>query len=220
MARQEAAVEGTPTLVNRAITRAFSERYAAAAEDVERIIDATYRVIERTGTVDPKVRDILVEAGLSSPAFYRHFASKDELMLVIFDDGRRRQADYLAHRMARARDTRGRVREWVEGVAQQAVDRSSASRTRPFVANAGRLADQFPAEHARSQELILALLVDALDAGTRVGEVRVLDVRRDAQCVYDLTFGFMQRHVLARTTPTRGDVDHLVTATELILGLH
>ena len=87
-------------------------------------------------------------------------------------------------------------------------------------ANAGRLADQFPAEHARSQELILALLVDALDAGTRAGEIRVLDVRRDAQCVYDLTFGFMQRHVLARTTPTRGDVDHLVTATELILGLH
>ena len=166
-ARRTTVPPGSP-LVERAITRGLSDRYAAAEEDVARIIEATYRVIERTGTVDPRVRDILDEAGFSSPTFYRHFASKDELLLVILDDGRRRLADYLEHRMAKA--TTGRVRAWIEGVAAQAVDRAAASRTRPFLANTARIAEQFPTEQESSQELLLALLTDAVRAAHRAGE--------------------------------------------------
>ena len=35
------------------------------------------------------MRDILREAKLSTPAFYRHFKSKDELFVMLLDDGRR-----------------------------------------------------------------------------------------------------------------------------------
>jgi AraC-like DNA-binding protein len=86
----EVAHRAAQPLVQRAINRSLSERYASAAGEVGRIIDATYRVFERTGTFDPRVREILSEAGLSTQAFYRHFASKDELLLVVLDDGRHR----------------------------------------------------------------------------------------------------------------------------------
>lgn len=70
-------------LVQRAINRALEKRSLAATEDVERIIEATYRVVAESGTVDPGMREILREAGLSTQAFYRHFASKDELLLAM-----------------------------------------------------------------------------------------------------------------------------------------
>ncbi|MEX1008059.1 MAG: helix-turn-helix domain-containing protein [Acidimicrobiia bacterium] len=191
----------------------------AAAGDAERIVEATYRVIERTGTIDPRVRDILDEAGLSSPAFYRHFASKDELMLVIFDDGLRRQAEYLAHRMEAAPNARARVRAWIEGVVAQAVDPEAASRTRPFVANIGRLADQFPAEKARAEAVLLQQLEDALAAAAAAGELELRDPHRDARAVYDITYAYMEQRILTRTTPSRADIDHLVAFCERALSV-
>jgi AcrR family transcriptional regulator len=190
---------------------------AAVTGDAERIVEATYRVIERTGTIDPRVRDILDEAGLSSPAFYRHFPSKDALMLVIFDDGLRRQAEYLAHRMDAAPDARARVRAWIEGVIAQAVDPEAASRTRPFVANIGRLADQFPAERARAEAVLLQQLQDALVAAAAAGALELEDPHRDARAVYDVTFAYMEERILTRTTPTRADIDHLVAFCERAL---
>ncbi len=209
----------TAPLRQRAITRQFSDRYAAAEEEVARIVDATYRVIERTGTLDPKVRDILIEAELSSPAFYRHFPSKDELLLVILDDGRRRLAGYLEHRMEKATDGIGRVHAWIEGMAAQAVDKRAASRTRPFIANAGRLAEQFPAEVESSQRLVLDLLVNAIRDAAAAGAIVSADPVRDAWSVFDVAFMFNERHVLAGTRPSRGDVEHLVAFCDRALGV-
>jgi AcrR family transcriptional regulator len=206
------------SLVERAVRRGFESRYAAAEEDVARIIDATYRVIERTGTVDPTVRDILKEAGFSSPVFYRHFASKDELLLVILDDGRRQLVDYLAHRMAKATDGKGRVRAWVEGVMAQATNAEAAARTRPFVAHTARIAEQFPEEHAASLRGPFDLLARAVAEGEAHGSLAPADVERDAQAVDDLVFAAMERHVLARTRPSPADVRALVAFCERGLG--
>jgi len=208
----------TASLVERAVRRGFSDRYAAAEEDVTRIIDATYRVMERTGTIDPKVRDILVEAGFSSPTFYRHFASKDELLLVILDDGRRQLTGYLTHRMVKATDGRGRVRAWIDGVMAQATNAAAAARTRPFVANTGRIAEQFPDEHAASLRGPLDLLVAALADAAADGSLTPADEERDAQAVSDLVFATMERHVLARTRPSPAELRALVAFCERALG--
>ena len=95
-------VPSTPvseSLTRRAVARAVAGRQATYAEELQRIVDAAYRVIERTGTVDPTLRDILRESGLSTQAFYRYFTSKDELLLVLLDEGGRRLLGYLGHRM-------------------------------------------------------------------------------------------------------------------------
>jgi len=212
------AADDRPSLVERAVWRGFTERYAAAEEDVARIIDATYRVMERTGTIDPKVRDILLEAGFSSPTFYRHFTSKDELLLVILDDGRRQLTDYLTHRMAKAPDARGRVRAWIEGVLAQATNAAAAARTRPFVVNAARIAEQFPEEHAASVRGPLALLATAIADGAHDGSLTPADAPRDAQAVNDLVFTTMERHVLARSRPTAPEIRALVAFCERALG--
>ncbi|MGR6999734.1 TetR/AcrR family transcriptional regulator [Yinghuangia aomiensis] len=131
-------------LVREAVQRPLAARWAVYAEEVQRLVDATYRVVERTGSLDPTVREILRESGLSNQAFYRHFRSKDELLVALLDDGRRRMADYLRHRIAAAPDSAGRVRAWIEGVLAQAGDPVAAARTRPFLAHQDRLAEPVP----------------------------------------------------------------------------
>lgn len=211
-------------LVRASLERSLAARHDAYAAEVERLVDATYRVIEHTGSVDPTVRDILREAGLSTQAFYRHFRSKDELLLVLLDDGRRRLVDYLGKRMAKHTAPEAQLRAYVEGVMAQAADETAAQRTRPFVVQQDRLADRF----ADAQRRSVAQLVELLHPPLR--ELRVLargsaptgaepragsdaddqQVHRDAVAIYQLTFAAMEHHVRDRTRPTRAEVDHLV----------
>jgi AcrR family transcriptional regulator len=197
------------TFARRAIERSTAERQASYVEEIRVLVDATYRLIEKTGTFDPPLRDILKTSGLSTQAFYRHFRSKDELMLVLLDDGRRRLLGYLQHRMEKASTPAGRVRAWIEGVLAQAGDPKAAKRTRPFVANQDRLADQFPAEQQASVDLLLDLLSDALThlpAVTRDARA----IRRDAEAIYYATFGALRAHLMHGTRPGPVEVDHLV----------
>jgi AcrR family transcriptional regulator len=194
------------SLTRRAVERAVAGRQASYAEELQRIVEATYRVIERTGTVDPTLRDILRECHLSTQAFYRYFTSKDELLLVLLDDGGRRLLGYLTYRMERATGPEGRVRAWIEGVLAQAADEAAAGRTRPFVANEARLAERFPAEQQASVDLLVGLLVESI---VELNASKRAEARRDADAVYHLAFGALRRHLTRGTRPTRGEVDHL-----------
>jgi AcrR family transcriptional regulator len=191
------------SIAERSAARALSRRYEAYADEVRRLIDAGYAVMRRTESIDPRVSDIVREAGLSNQAFYRHFRGKDELLLAILDDGRRRLVGYLEHRLSRAVPGAGQVREWVEGVLEQARNREAAENTRPFAIDGARLADRFPDETARSRELLLRPLRDAL-------VVAGGDADRDADAIYHLVMGSMNDALVHRTTPSQADVDHLV----------
>ena len=197
------------TFARRAIERSTAEREAAYVEEIRLLVDATYRLIEKTGEFDPPLRDILKASGLSTQAFYKHFRSKDELLLVLLDDGRRQLLGYLEHRMDKAPAPAGRVRAWIEGVLAQAADAKAAKRTKPFVANQDRLADQFPAEQQASVDLLLDLLVDALADLHGAARDRRL-VRRDAEAIYYATFGALRAHLMHGTRPGSVEVDHLV----------
>lgn len=183
--------------------RALDGRRAAYAEEVRRLIDAAYAVMRTTGDIEPRVGDVVRAAGLSNQAFYRHFRSKDELLLAVLTDGRRRLVASLTARMARAEPGAPRVAAWIEGVLAQARNRDAAENTRPFAANGSRIADRFPAEWGASRDELLAPLRAAL------AEVDG-DPARDPEALYDLAFGAMESALLRRETPTRDDVEHLV----------
>ena len=70
-------------LVERTARRRVAAREQAHADELRGLVDAAYAVVARTGTLDPSVRAILAESGLSRQAFYRHVESKDELLLVM-----------------------------------------------------------------------------------------------------------------------------------------
>lgn len=204
----------TDTLAHRAVERAAAVRRAELAETMQRVVEATYELVEQTGDVDPSMRQILARSGMSTQAFYKLFQSKDELMLALLDDGRRTLVAHLEQRMRRATSARDQVRAWIEGVLAQASDARAAGRTRPFVAGESRIAEMFPDEHAASVEQLVALLLGPLStlAGSPIdGDAVAPAVRRDAEAVYRLAFATLRDQLLARQRPAPETVEHVVT---------
>ena len=212
--RQHGSVGTEPklseTMARRAVERSVGDRQEVYAEEMQRIVDATYRLIERSGRVDPSLREVLRETKLSTQAFYRFFQSKDELFLLLFDDGRRRLVGYLEHRMDKATDPAGRVRAWIEGVLVQAAKPDAASRTRPFVANQDRLIEAFPEEQQASVDSLVQQLAGAVGSLPGRRARGKAEARRDAEAIYELTFGTLHKHLSRGTQPSATEAEHLV----------
>ncbi|HKV18187.1 MAG TPA: TetR/AcrR family transcriptional regulator [Mycobacterium sp.] len=84
-------------------------------DDRQGIIDAAYDCLSQPHSGPIPVAAILDRAGLSTRAFYRHFASKDELFLAML----RQEADELAIRLDRIADelpgdSVERLKAWIE----------------------------------------------------------------------------------------------------------
>jgi AcrR family transcriptional regulator len=66
-------------------TRVLSPvREAQYEAERERIMRAAYELFQRDGSKETTVHDVLRATGLSTRAFYRHFGSKDELVLEMY----------------------------------------------------------------------------------------------------------------------------------------
>jgi AcrR family transcriptional regulator len=194
-------------LAERAVERTVATRRAEYGAEMRRIAESTFALIERTGSLDPSMREILAETGLSTQAFYRYFSSKDELMLALLDEGRRRLVDSLQRRMARATTPADQVRAWIEGVLAQASNAAAAERTRPWVLSEQRLSELFPREQQASVELLIALLRGPLARLHGNGEP---DGEDAATLVYQLTFAVLRAHLVGGTRPDARETDALV----------
>lgn len=198
------------SLAARSVDRALEGRRAAYADEVRRLVEASFALIRETGEFEPRVSEIVRAAGLSNQAFYRHFRSKDELLVTVLDEGIRRLESYLRHVMAAAASPEQKIREWIAGVLEQALDPAAANATRPFALARGRLAERFPQEVEESERRLTALLEEAVAAAVARGDLPRADPERDAAALYDLTMGWLQRQLLRSERPAREDAEQLV----------
>jgi AcrR family transcriptional regulator len=198
------------SIAARSVERALAPRQAVYREEVERMVRAGVRVMQRHGDFDPRVGEVVREAGLSNQVFYRHFRSKDEFLLAVLDDGVRELVGYLEHRTASGASPRKRVRRWLKGILAQAQDPEAAAATRPFVIPQARLAERFPEEIDASIRRLIAPLEAAIAEGAESGELVSADPARDARMLYDIALAWLQRALLADTPPSGKDARHLV----------
>ena len=172
------------------------------AAEVRRLIDAAFSVMRTTGDIDPQVRDIVKAAGLSNQAFYRHFASKDALLLAVLADGQRQLVGYLRARVDSTTEPEAQVRRWIEGVLAQARNPTAAEATRPFAINGARLADRYPDDLAASRAELLTTLAPS---------VRALGGNdHDAQFICELSLALMNDAIAHRRRPQPQEVQRLV----------
>jgi AcrR family transcriptional regulator len=118
----------------RSIARARARSHA----EVAGLLEAAWRVLERGGWWGLKVDSVLREAQLSTRCFYRHFSSKNELLLALMEDEVRRAMERMERTIARQEDPASQVQAWVEAVIGFAHSDRTAPRTRMFVAHWGR----------------------------------------------------------------------------------
>jgi len=203
-------VSGMESLATRAVERALAERRAWYAQEVRRLLEAGFVLIRRNNQLEPRVSEVIREAGLSNQAFYRHFPSKEAFLVAVLDEGVRVLAGYLAHRMQAAERPLEQVRAWLVGMLEQALDPEGAAATRPFALARGRLVEAFPDEVAASERQLTALVRDAIRAAAAAGEIPSGDPDRDAETLYHLAMGWMQARLAEPRPADRRDAERLV----------
>ena len=199
-----------PSVASRSVERALEGRREVYAKEVGRLVQASFALIRDTGRLEPRVSEIVRAAGLSNQAFYKHFRSKDELLLTVLDEGVSLLAGYLRHRMEKHSSPELRVRAWVEGMAAQALDPEAAAATRPFVVSRARLAELFPQEVEQSERQLVEILREAIASGVEAAQLPGADPERDAETLYTLAMGWVQRKLAQPTPPDAEDARELV----------
>jgi AcrR family transcriptional regulator len=194
----------------RSARRAIARREADHDDAVRRLVAASFALIRETGSLEPSVAAIVDRAGLSNQAFYRHFESKDELLLGVLDEGFHVLASYLAHRIAQAPGAEAKIRAWISGVLEQALQGDSAAATRPFAVSRARLAELFPDEVEASERALVEPLRGALAEAVASGALPHADPDRDAEAIYTLAIGWVQRVLTRREPGSRAEAEHLV----------
>lgn len=195
------STDSAPPLRRAAVARSLATRQAGAAAEVALLLDAAYRLIRRDSVVEPRMREVLAEAGLATRAFYRYFQSKDEFLLVLLEDLQARLVAATEAAMAVHDSPLDRVRAWVLTVLDQAVDEDSRTLGRPFLVHGARLREAYPGVYRSSATALIDLLELAIREAAVAGELRSADPHTDARAIFHLVMNVMQSHVLDRTIP-------------------
>jgi AcrR family transcriptional regulator len=185
--------------VAAAVERALDDRQREATEEVERILAAAVRVMERVAPEPPRVSDIVAEAGSSNKAFYRYFAGKDDLILAVMERGVGIVVSYLQHQMAKEARPEDKIARWIEGTLAQVADPHLISMSR---AAAGQMSASVDVDE------IMRPLRDLLTEP--VAALGGADRERDADAVFLCTAAAMRRYVGSADRPARDDIEHLV----------
>jgi AcrR family transcriptional regulator len=154
-------------------------------DEQKALMDAGLTVLRGFGSDGCTVAAVLAEAGLSTRAFYRHFGSKDELILAIYKRDSLASSTKLRDRMTATGSARAALEVWIDETLALAFAPSRVKRTRPLAKEGLRLQAQFPKEFA----VIVAGVLDPLVALLRV--VPTKDPERDARSMHAVTWGLV-----------------------------
>lgn len=152
------------------------------------LMDAAFALLRRNDYESVHVVDILAETGLSTRSFYRHFASKDDLLSAMYRENAEGAAERVATRVAAAVGPRARLETWIDAMLAFVFDRGKLARFEAFRVVQAGWARSGRADRVHSRALLLAPLVAALDEGVADGTFRSPDTARDATSIHAVTW--------------------------------
>lgn len=198
-----------PRALDLAVERALGRQRATYAAEAEKLVQAALALIRERGDLEPPVAAIVRKAKLSNQAFYRHFRGKHELLVAVLDHGIALLEAYLRTRMDAAPNATERVRAWLHGMLEQALNSRGAEATRPFALARSQLARHYPAEVAASEQRLSALVRAAIAEAKRAGELPGADPDADSEAIYHLAMGWLETRLLEDDPAERAQAKRL-----------
>jgi AcrR family transcriptional regulator len=189
--------------VTAAVERALDDRQREATEEVESILAAAVRVMERVAPEPPRVSDIVAEAASSNKAFYRYFAGKDELILAVMERGVAIVVSYLQHQMAKESAPRDKIARWIEGTLAQVAEPDLIRKSRAAAGQMSSGSNWRTVDQAMMRPLRDQLVEPVAALGSS-------DVERDVEAVFCCTAATMRRYMDSAIRPGSDDIAHVV----------
>jgi AcrR family transcriptional regulator len=185
----------------RAIDRSLDAVRARSEREVEALVGAALRVMRRKGSASATVADVLAEAGLGTRAFYRHFRSKDELFLAVFERDSLAASERMQQRLEALRGPRERLRAWIDEVLTLAYERPRARRTHLLVHEAGELRSAHPAEFLGIAQTVCEPLVRILAEGREQAIFPAAEPELDARSIHALAWNLVEARLAGGGPP-------------------
>ena len=189
---------------------AFKEVVTPMNEERLRLLRAGAEEMRDRGSIEPRVFDIVKRAGLSNKAFYRHFDSRDDLILAILELGMQVRLAALEQAMSNAGTAVDRVRGWVSTICAQAVDAEVAALVRPLLVYQAWILQRFHDVFVESIARLKRPLRAALEAGEKSGELPECDPQADTEAIFNLALGWMHTQLITCGIPTQAEADNIV----------
>jgi AcrR family transcriptional regulator len=172
-------------------------------------VDKARTLVARDGVDGLTLRAILQETGLSRRAFYERFASKDDLLIAVFEETMRAAAERIRADLAERRiaDPLDRLRyvvaRMIAGAASGAGEEGGGlplALSREHL----RLAEARPDELRHAVAPTTDLMAEQIEAAMREGRARDGDARELAALVHTLVSSTIHTALLGRETAWDG----------------
>lgn len=161
-------------------------------------------VLRRSGFERATLEEVLAECGLGTRAFYRHFSSKDDLLITLY----RREAEASVRRITRrvtmAETPLGKLEVWIDDLLSIGFDGRRASRARVLWSIGARSATGYDSENARSTAALIEPLVSVLEEGQDRGVFPDADPAADAATISAIAWDVI---AALRLQPSRFDAE-------------
>lgn len=140
-----------------------------AATERELLLDAAIDVMTSRNYLEVSVADVLAVAGVSTRSFYRHFESKEALLIAVMRRDAEAVGELLDRAVANAADPPAAVQAWLDGYLSCFYEPKQARRTTLYASPAASSPRAVVAEHAALYEILARSLTQALRTGHRRG---------------------------------------------------
>jgi AcrR family transcriptional regulator len=207
--RLEGAGSDLPTRqsgVSRALAageaRLEALRRRRAAEH-EALLRAARRVFVRCGYARTRVEDVLAEAGISTRAFYRFHASKDELFLELFSRANAAALQRLRGAVGACASASAQLDAYIEETLDLAREPRRRAETVLFSSVPSELAERYASEVLACREGLVAVLRGILLAGRARGEFSRVEPEDDAWSIHGALGAALSRLLAGGDVPAR-----------------
>jgi AcrR family transcriptional regulator len=180
---------------DRAVERAVRVATERARDEVQLLIASGRKLLHRDGAAALTIADVLTEAGLSTRAFYRHFASKSDLLLAIYDHEVDRYRPRLQRRLDAAATPSDALAAWIDELLAAGFEPRRGERTRLMFTWAIPLQQEFPDEFAAIRAALTDPLEALLAAGKADGSFPTTEPVRDARFIRALTWDLVEEQL-------------------------
>jgi AcrR family transcriptional regulator len=202
VARPDPALSALGEQVAKGAVAGRRDRYE---REVVALIRAVHRLTRRRTYAETTVAEILDEAELSTRAFYRHFNSKDELLVAVFEYETALVVDQLAAAVSGAGDAAARFERWLDWYLSLLTDARRLARFIVLQQEHDRLARDHRLRMSQLDERRDAVLVQILQLGVEDGSLPGADPDDDAPVIHALVTGTLRRVA----TGDGWDADHV-----------
>jgi AcrR family transcriptional regulator len=191
-------------------------KHQAEERSIER---AAYRLVSRNDSVATGLQDILVETGLSTRAFYRHFASKDELLTAMYRAEGQRVAEGLSEEIATTTDPREAVRAWINFWIAVVYGKPRGRYARMLASAEVRGAAGFRVAQSENNLVFVAILAQVLSAGKHTATFPLVEPREDARAFQAAVVALMETRLFGHSAPNAKSAGaHLTSYISRALG--